>query len=67
MYSRILQHLEVNKNQYLVYFNLLPLPLTFELNFIYILGSKDMAPSYHSKGASIERSTFNSRGDFSKL
>lgn len=26
-----------------------------------------MSPSYHSKGASIERSTFNSRGDFSKL
>lgn len=31
-----------------------------------ILGNKEMAPSYHSKGASIERSTFNSRGDFSK-
>ncbi|KAL0902447.1 hypothetical protein ABMA27_000312 [Loxostege sticticalis] len=27
-------------------------------------GNKEMAPSYHSKGASIERSTFNSRGDF---
>lgn len=26
-----------------------------------------MSPSYHSKGASIERSTFNSRGDFSEL
>ncbi|XP_052752668.1 eukaryotic translation initiation factor 4 gamma 3-like isoform X2 [Galleria mellonella] len=27
-------------------------------------GSKDTPPSYHTKGASIERSTFNSRGDF---
>ncbi|CAH0402002.1 unnamed protein product [Chilo suppressalis] len=28
-------------------------------------GNKDIAPTYHSKGASIERSTFNSRADFS--
>ncbi|KAL4717779.1 hypothetical protein ACJJTC_000928, partial [Scirpophaga incertulas] len=28
-------------------------------------GNKDMPPAYHSKGASIERSTFNTRADFS--
>ncbi|CAH0746082.1 unnamed protein product [Diatraea saccharalis] len=28
-------------------------------------GNKDITPAYHSKGASIERSTFNSRADFS--
>lgn len=28
--------------------------------------NRDMMPSYHPKGVSVERSTFNSRSDFSK-
>ncbi|KAM3968942.1 LOW QUALITY PROTEIN: eukaryotic translation initiation factor 4 gamma 3 [Aphomia sociella] len=44
-------------NMYSVLENVQTDPITLK-------GSKDTPPSYHSKGASIERSTFNSRGDF---
>lgn len=32
-----------------------------------ITANRDTTPTYHAKGASIERSTFNSRGDYREL
>ncbi|XP_073953864.1 eukaryotic translation initiation factor 4G1 isoform X3 [Choristoneura fumiferana] len=50
--------ISLSKNMYSVLENVQTDPASIRSN-------KDMSPSYHSKGASIERSTFNSRGDFS--
>ncbi|XP_063393726.1 eukaryotic translation initiation factor 4 gamma 3-like isoform X1 [Cydia fagiglandana] len=50
--------ISLSKNMYSVLENVQTDPTSIRSN-------KDMSPSYHSKGASIERSTFNSRGDFS--
>ncbi|XP_075990810.1 eukaryotic translation initiation factor 4 gamma 3-like isoform X2 [Anticarsia gemmatalis] len=49
--------ISLTKNQYSVLENVSTDPTTLR-------ATRDMPPSYHSKGASIERSTFNSRGDF---
>ncbi|CAB3225463.1 unnamed protein product [Arctia plantaginis] len=49
--------ISLSKNMYSVLENAQTDPTTLR-------GNRDMTPSYHSKGASIERSTFNSRGDF---
>ncbi|XP_049884891.1 eukaryotic translation initiation factor 4 gamma 3-like isoform X2 [Pectinophora gossypiella] len=49
--------ISLSKNMYSVLENVQTDPTSLRAN-------KDMSPSYHSKGASIERSTFNSRGDF---
>ncbi|KAG6449153.1 hypothetical protein O3G_MSEX005901 [Manduca sexta] len=48
--------INLSKNMYSVLENVQTDPTSLR-------GTRDMTPSYHSKGASIERSTFNSRGD----
>lgn len=49
--------ISLSKNMYSVLENVQADPTSLR-------GNRDMPPNYHSKGASIERSTFNSRPDF---
>lgn len=70
MYKQILLHLEVCTNSikpfYIIQLSHKDFVMTFEL-FTFISANRDNITPNYSKGASIERSTFNSgRGDFSK-
>ncbi|KAJ0175056.1 hypothetical protein K1T71_009197 [Dendrolimus kikuchii] len=49
--------ISLSKNMYSVLENV-------QMDSTSIIANRDVTPSYHSKGASIERSTFNSRTDF---
>ncbi|KAJ0183840.1 hypothetical protein K1T71_000263 [Dendrolimus kikuchii] len=49
--------ISLSKNMYSVLENVQTDPISIRAN-------RDVTPTYHSKGASIERSTFNSRSDF---